>query len=476
MSVQVADKTNPSNLAAVSAAGEVSTNLPATPASAGFATLGAEVDSGSVIGAREVVPVRVSPGLARRQQVGIETPWFNEVFPGSALNTTVWTTTTTTMTVTVSGGLLNLNAGLSTATATVANVRTYRCFPGMVGFPTVFQARMQFAQLPVTNNVCEWGLGLAATNAAPTDGALFRLKADGTFVCVINNNGTEAVSDPINFAALVGANTTKHFKIELMNGYSYFYIENALVAKLNNNFGSSTSSMMLPMMFRTYNSAATASAQVLRVGVCSVSVQDAGLERPWQLVSAGQGGHGSQGQAGGTLGTTALYANSANPTAAVPTNTTAALGSGLGGNFWSTQTLAVNTDGIISSYQVPAGTVSVPGKSLVIYGVRISSVVQAAVTGGPILLQWGLAYGHTSVSLATAEAAATKAPRRLALGFQSFASAAAVGVVGADIVVQFNCPIVVQPGEFVQTIYKNIGTVGTAGTIAHTIMFDAVWE
>lgn len=36
--------------------------------------------------------------------------------------------------------------------------------------------------------------------------------------------------------------------------------------------------------------------------------------------------------------------------------------------------------------------------------------------------------------------------------------------------------IVIQPGEFIQTIYKNIGTVGTSGTVAHTITFGGYWE
>lgn len=473
MAVQILDKAG-TNQAAVDANGALLTATSTVAGRAGFAAVAAEIDDGTVTGTREVTSVRSSS--ARRLQVGIETPWFNEVFPGSAINTTVWTTTTTTQTVTVASGFLNLNAGLSVATSTYANVRTYRHFPGMVGFGLVFQARVQFAQLPVTGNLCEWGMGLAATNATPTDGAFFRLLADGTFKCIINNGGTELQSDPLSFSTLVGASTTKHFKIEILNGFTYFFIDQTMVAKLANNLGTTTSSMMLPMMFRNINSSATSAAQVMKVGVCSVSTLDMGSERPWPLVAAGQGGHASQGQAGGTLGTTALYANSTNPTAAVPTNTAASLGSGLGGNFWSTATLAVNTDGIVSSYQVPAGTAAVPGKSIVIYGLRISSAVQTVLAGGPFVLQWGLAYGHTSVSLATAEAAATKAPRRKALGFQTLAATAAVGVQATDIVVQFQCPIVVQPGEFVQTIYKNIGTVGTSGTIAHAIDFDAVWE
>jgi hypothetical protein len=89
---------------------------------------------------------------------------------------------------------------------------------------------------------------------------------------------------------------------------------------------------------------------------------------------------------------------------------------------------------------------------------------------------WSLAFGHTSVSLATTESATAKAPRRIGLGHQSFGTAAPVGSQPQSITMNFQTPIVVNPGEYVATVMKNIGTVGTAGTIAHMITFDAYWE
>ena len=67
------------------------------------------------------------------------------------------------------------------------------------------------------------------------------------------------------------------------------------------------------------------------------------------------------------------------------------------------------------SYQVPAGTVNVSGKRLKITGVKMTSFVQTAMTGGPLVNTFALAFGHTAVSLATAEAAATKKPRIILL-------------------------------------------------------------
>lgn len=57
----------------------------------------------------------------------------------------------------------------------------------------------------------------------------------------------------------------------------------------------------------------------------------------------------------------------------------------------------------------------------------INAVVTAAITGGPVIYAYSLAYGHTAVSLATTESATTKAPRRLPVGIQTFAPTSPVG-------------------------------------------------
>jgi len=192
-----------------------------------------------------------------------------------------------------------------------------------------------------------------------------------------------------------------------------------------------------------------------------------------------------QGASGGAMGTAARFGtittgNEANVTAAVPTTTTAALGSGLGGTFWETVTLAVNTDGIIMSYQVPAATVSIPGRRLVLRGIYLNSYVQTVIVGGPYTAEWFLAFGHTAVSLATTEGAATKAPRRIALPFvQQVTAAQAVNTTVAQ--PQTFCdfgdaPIFINPGEFLQLCTRHIGTVGTSGTVVHRVTPVYGWE
>jgi len=239
--------------------------------------------------------------------------------------------------------------------------------------------------------------------------------------------------------------------------------------------------MNLPLFIRNYNSAATSSAQVVRVGYVNVSQGDMSTNKPWSHVMAGAGGMAYQLQTGAAaFGSSSLLTNSLGTgSVAAMTNTTAALGSGLGGQFSTLPTLPVPTDGIISSYQVPAGSATVPGKSLYITGVKVQGAVTTQLAGGPVLYAYTLAYGHTTVALNTTETNGTvKAPRRIALGFETFAATSALGVLGSatGCYMAFNSPVVVQPGEFVQVTAKNLGTITSAGIITFLVSFDAYFE
>ena len=452
-------------------------NTPTVITQAGFAVLATENDDGVVSGTRRVEPLHTSAG--GRLAVGVDTAILNEVFPGTALNTTVWSSPATTMTITVAGGFCNMNAGISTASGAVAQVRTYRHFPCYMSYPALQEIDIQFASLPLANNECIWGWCLMAGTAAPTDGVYWTLNTTGEFRCVLNFNGTINQSPAMDFAALVGINTTKHFGAEIMDDEVNFTISGVPVQRmlLPAAGASPTMSMNLPIALRIQNIAVTSAAQQIKISATVFSQGDMQSTKPWQHILCGAGGHTSQGQTGGVMGTTASYANSANPTAAVPTNTTAALGSGLGGQFWETDTLAVNVDGIISSYQVPLGTAAAPGKTMYVTRVRIESHVQAVLTGGPYVAQWSLAYGHTAVSLATTETATTKAPRRIPLGVHPVViTQAASTLVGTPIDIELTAPIVVYPGEFIQTVRKKIGTAVTVGTIAHMVFISGYSE
>lgn len=465
------------DLAGVDTQNNLKVNTPLVAEEAGFITLSCDNDNGDITGTRYVLSPEVSGDY--RIRTGVDQSIFNEPFPGAALNTTLWTSPVTTMTITVTNGFANLNAAASLAINAVARLSTYRSFPCYKSYTTYFESEVQFTSTPVSGNVCEWGAYISTGITAPTDGVFFRINSAGEFRCVINNNGVEVQSNTLDFNTLIGINTSRAFLIYAMSNRALFWIDNVLVSTLEASAaqGTVSSSMNLPLSFRNYNSTAVSTAQIIKVSMVNVTLADQNTSKQWPHILAGAGGHISQGQTGNTLGTTALYTNSlAVGAGAAMTNTTAALGSGLGGQFAAQPTLAAGTDGIVSSYQVPLGTSIAPGKSLYITRINISTAVTTTLTGGPVLYAYSLAYGHTAVSLATTESATTKAPRRLTLGMQSFAATSPAGTLSNIIDIDMASPIVAQPGEFVQIVAKNLGTVTSAGVITFIIGFGGYWE
>ena len=178
-----------------------------------------------------------------------------------------------------------------------------------------------------------------------------------------------------------------------------------------------------------------------------------------------------QGASGGTMGSLATYVNSTNPTAAAPSNTalTANLPGGLGGQGAVIAAAAAVTDGIWTSYQVPVNSVNIAGRRLVLRGLKLDLVnLGAAVATTATVIQFSLAYGHTAVSLATAEAATTKAPRRIPIGIASWAIGAPIGAcpqTGPIVLDLGDAPIFVNPGEFVAVVGKFLAGTATASRV-----------
>lgn len=468
------------NKAEVTADNELRVQVSANEQKAGFAVGTAEVDAGVVTGVRDMKSIEV--GQEYRLRVGLDSIVFSKNFPGAALHSGVWTAPVTTMTVTVASGRLNLNAGLSTASAAVARVTSYQCFPVFGTMGTGAALTIMRSQAPVTNNVSEWGAFIATGTTAPTDGAYFRLSASGSFNCIVNHNGTEIVgSDRVSVINTYWpVNTFANFQIIIGEDYVFFWLMPSgayqtpvLLDQIPRPAGSGhTSSRSLPIAMRTYNTAITSAAQVISCAQASVWLYDAANGLDLDYAQSLNGQHIFQGQEGGTMGSLAQFANSANPAAAVPTNTTAALGVGLGGQFWETDTLAVTTDGIIQSYQNPVATAAQPGRTLMITGVTIDSFVQTVIAAGGYNAVWSLAFGHTAVSLATTESATSKAPRRIPLGVQTVAAAATALTQLQRIDATFPSGIPINPGEFVQVVKKKVGTVPGSGVIAHLIRFS----
>lgn len=453
-------------------------NLPLDKDDAGYAAMVSVIHDGAAGQVAKIVrPVEVS--VNGRTRVGVDNLWFGDRFSYAAQWTGVWQSVLTTMTVThVPVGFIALNGGSSVASGAVANYLTYQQFPCYNGAGLSFECVAVLTQPPQTGNLIEMGLFQAATTAVPLDGVFFRLTSAGVLNGVTNFNGSETLVD----LGTVPSEDERHeYNIRVETANTLFLIDGVVRGTIATPAGQGgpCCNMYQPIHFRNHNSGATALAQQLQISDVRVFLRDVSDDRGFATAMCAMGGGGYQGHAGATQGSTALYTNSLAAGAGVAaTNTTAALGSGLGGQFTLQPTLAAGTDGVIASYQVPAGTALIPGEALYITGVWIDAKVMAALTGGPCYFAMSLGVGNTAVSLATAEAAATKASRRIPLGWQSFVVTAPVGQKSDEgrLYAQFQSPVVANPGEFVQVIAKNLGTVTSAGTITFLIGFDSHFE
>ena len=449
-----------------------------------FSSNANESDAGSITGVRDVKATELTSNFRTRSAV--DQTMLNEVFPWTVLNSNIWTAPVTTSTISVSGWLLTLNNGASLVSGAVARVATYRSFPVLSTYPLYTTAQIQFSSTPVANCVHEWGNFIASWTTAPTDGAYFTINAAAELRCVVNTNGTINQSSVLNYSTLIGANSAHEFLIYIGTDVVTFWIDNVKVYEATlasvSALGIQTASGQIPLTFRSYNSnTVTGTAQLMKISAVNMTLAEMANGKQWSHIQAGAGLMSYQGQTGqATLGTQALYTNSlASGAGAVMTNTTAALGSGLGGQFTALPTLAAGTDGIMSSFQVPVGTVAIPWKSLYITWVSIQWAVSVVLVGNatPVIYAHSLAFGHNAVSLATTVSTTSKAPVRVPLGIESYGAAAALGTLGQSITRDFsNAPVVVYPGEFIQIASKNIGVVTTTGAITWLVSFTGYWE
>lgn len=469
------------NIAKVDANGSVQATGPATKAQAGFQAIAGRNDDGVATGTPLVNRWYVTEGQGGR--MALAAVLWDDTFNATAQNLSKYRTPNNVNTTTFPGGTMNLVG--TTVSGQNCAIQTYKHFPlfgkselrcNMAGFIVV---------TPQLNNVVEIGLFSAALAgaAAPTDGVFFRWNALGELRGVISYNGTETQTAAIANPSL-GVN--HDFTIVIQTNVCRFYIDDVLYGSVTMLTDAPTlgQPMMMgsqPLTMRNYNTGTVSSLQTFRCSDVFITSLGPDFARDFATMKAGFGHMAYQGQNGHTQGTTAQYAPNANPAAAVPTNTTAALGTGLGGKFQETVTLVAGTDGIISSYQNPVPAVGLTGRNLIITGITISGVVTVVMPATALTGSFALNYGHTAVSLATADSAtgtspATKAPRRIALGAVGLLASAAVGTVIPPQTYKFAAPVVVAPGEFAAISRNNITAAPASGAIMWSIQIDGYFE
>lgn len=478
------------NDAKVSAAGDLQVALTKVLADCGYTRPMSEVDAGGISGTPYLLAAETSEDYQLRISPNSILGLFQ--FNATAQDTGLSSAVATTMTLGYSGQLAT-NASSITTLNTGVLWQSKQYFPIFASTETYVYLKLRWTGTwAVTNTTMEVSLGLKnlTTPFALLDGVGVRANNTGVFG-VSNVNGTEQTTSPwvvafggAAFSPTLG--TAYDIIISSSSRAVVFWID----YQLGNGFEvvgriDLSASVRRPLyggsgpLSVSHAIGGTAASAVQGMQVIEAVVTNDGLNnmRSEPMTAALLTG-GQQGQAGQTMGSVALYTNNLAPGAgAAMTNTTAALGTGMGGQFSALPTLAANTDGIVCSYQNPLGTVAITGKQLAIMGYSIKAVVTTVLAGNatPIIYLMSLAYGHTNVSLATAEAAGAKAPRRIALGVLTFAAAAAVGSVSETISIKFDRPIPVFPGEFVAIAAKNVGAVTTTGVVTFLITPDWGW-
>jgi hypothetical protein len=470
------------------------TDASANPQNVGATRHFGENDGGALTG----IPLLRSPevDVDYRERAAADTIMDDHVFNTTAQDTGKHIYSNTTMTNAWTAGQLTTNSGSITTTTTGTVFSTYAFFPILGTTTLATDTEIGFSAQPQSNVFIEFGIGIpGAQTVAPTDGVFFRLNASG-LQGIASFNGAEATTGI--FKQAEGA---ENFVYQNSKRYQFICYATPVEAQFWVNDGTGANCLgTIPLpagqsrmcmssagqFFMKHRITGGAAGGLIQATMGAYNVRIGGPQMSTTLSTQGNRLNGSyQGLSGGTMGTSARVGaittgNEANVTAAVPTTTTAALGSGLGGTFWETVSLAANTDGIIMSYQVPAGTVNYPGRRLILRGMYLTSYVQTVIVGAPYIAEYFLAFGHTAVSLATTESATTKAPRRIPLPFTQLVTAAQAVSTLVSQPTQFidfgDAPVFINPGEFVQLCTRHIGTAGTTGTVVHRVTPIYGWE
>jgi hypothetical protein len=453
-------------------------NAPTDMTKSGYLVLAGERDPGSLTGTASRAALVVSE--EGRLQVGQDTLLFHHMFTATSQNTAVWKHTFTTMTMVQSGGFLVSNNNLTATTTTGCALQSWRYFPLVDRCDTMLTIGVAITSAAMANQVLEFGLFVPTVTTAPTEGVYLRYTSAG-WVGVVNYNGTETTTGVLGAITTVG--TVYDYQFLIGEGDVEFYQAGILMGSVSCPAGNSNifQNEALPIGIQQRNSGAVVGTQMQAKFSCISAFQnDINVQKPWAVQMAANG-YAYQATEGNTMGQTALWVNNTAPTAVVLTNTTATF-VGLGGIAAILPTLAANSDGIVFSYQNPQGSTTIPARTLTIQGIHLQGAVSVVLAGGPVTYAYALTFGSTNVSQATAESASfvtatAKAPRRIPIGMETYAVTAAAGTLGGTgIHIEFITPIVVNPGEFVQLIARNIGTVTTTGAITLVATLDHYLE
>ena len=466
------------NVAEVTSTNELKTSLSLTPANIGGVRLFSENDP--------VTNYIKSPETSSdyRLRTGIDTLLFSDQFNYTTQDTWKWAYYSTVLTVSQSGnGFIQFGTVQGTASTHGAYIKSFQMFPILGSAPLALQCSFTQNTAPLaTNEMFMVGFGApVAPGTAPTDGVWFELTSSG-LQGVLRNNGTTYTTGIIKQFSDFTVNNSDNFCIVAGIDEVEFWCNDILVADVNvpAGWGSVVMNASQQVFVQKICTGAVSNTNKMYLSDVTVTLMDIATNKPWshQMVSTGLS---SYVKTSGTAITASSnnYTNNVAPAAAALTNTTA-LVTALGGIANITPSAALNLDGIIFSYQNPVPTANITGRNLYITGVDVQGIVTTAIANAMAYI-YSIAYGHTAVSLATADTASfitatTHAPRIVPIGIESFTTLTAGSLGGTGIHVTFPSPIVVRPGEFIALMARNPIAAAATGTISVTCGFNGYYE
>jgi hypothetical protein len=448
----------------------------AAPAGVGAMRLFSENDPGEVTG----TPYLRSPETSSdyRLRVGVDSVWDDDNFNYAAQNFNKHKYTSNTLTMTWAGGFLNTNGGSVTTTGTGCQLQSYRHFPLQGGGGLYCEVAMALSNNPVTNWNFDFGLFLpaAASTSIPLDGVYFRVNSTGVFG-VLNLAGVEVPTAVFSFTPVI--NRVYKYNISISDSEIEFWIDDVLYGEVSKPTaaGSVMYAGSAPFAVRHHQTGVTSAVIQAKIANYTIGIADMDNVRLWASNKAGQGLSGIQYPSGGTAGQTANNVNITAPAAATLANATAGYAT-LGGKFVFAAVAGAETDYALFAFLNPVPTTAITGRNLVIRGVWIdtyNAVVAVATT--PTVLEWSAAVGSTAVTLLTTDGAATRLPKRIALGVQTFVVGALAGAQAPRVDVNLDAPLVVEPGSYFHIILRMpYGTATATELFRGQVGVNAYWE
>lgn len=473
------------------------TNITANPRNVGAIRFVSENDSGDITGRAYLKSPETTSDY--RLRAALDMVLYTDTFNTSIHNTNIWYYTFSTMTATQTGnGLLQLGTVQGTAATHGALLKSYQYFPIIGTAPLSVEITAGIFTSPlVTDEVVYLGLGNSTVaGTVATDGAWFKITSSG-ISAEIMFGGTSTSASFLYPTSSISLNNLMKFTITLGEGELEFWLDDIFLGEIliPPGNGQPFQQGSLPIILQRLCTNTVSNSATIRISDVTVLATELSYNKLYSHQQAGMGLSCNIVPSGTATNVLAPHSQfvGAITTGSTPLLITGTAGSataanivGLGGYGTITAPVAAATDIIASSYQVPAGTFTVTGRNLYITGIYISAVnLGAAVATTPTTLLWGAGYGHTAVSMATLETssttftnATTHAPRRITLGFMSAPIASAIGATyDKNIERTFTTPIVVRPGEFINTYFKVlVGTATTSQVIGYNVEFDGYWE